>query len=126
MEIGKLHVILAHFPVALALSVALADVLLVVTREDFFRICGMYDLVLAVIAIIPTAYMGDQVPDSEQSQLCPGCLSIAHIYRDLVVTSLVRNRPFRRNADALEELFVENILVVPNVRDITGLCFRAA
>jgi uncharacterized membrane protein len=35
MEIGKLHVILVHFPIALALSAVLADILLAVTRKDY-------------------------------------------------------------------------------------------
>jgi uncharacterized membrane protein len=89
MEIGKLHVILVHFPIALALSAVLADILFVVTHKDSFRICGMYCLVLAAIAIIPTAYTGDQLLDSEQAKLTPDYLRIAHIHRDLAVTSLV-------------------------------------
>jgi uncharacterized membrane protein len=89
MEIGKLHVILVHFPIALALSAVLADFLLLVTRKDFFRICGMYCLVLAAIAIIPTAFTGDKLLDSEQSQLTPDYLSIAHTHRDLAITSLI-------------------------------------
>jgi uncharacterized membrane protein len=89
MEIGKLHVILVHFPIALALSAVLADFLLLVTRKDFFRICGMYCLVLAAIAIIPTAFTGDKLLDSEKSQLTPDYLSIAHTHRDLAITSLI-------------------------------------
>ena len=89
MDIGKLHVILVHFPIALALSAVLADFLLVVTRKDYFRICGMYCLILAAIAIIPTAFTGDQLLDSEQSQLSPDYLSIAHIHRNLAVISLI-------------------------------------
>lgn len=88
MEIGKLHVILVHFPIALALSAVLADILLAVTRKDYFRICGMYCLVLAAIAIIPTAYTGDQLLDSEASQLSPDNLKLAHIHRALALTSL--------------------------------------
>jgi uncharacterized membrane protein len=89
MEIGKLHVILVHFPIALALSAVLADFLFVVTHKDSFRICGMYCLVLAAIAIIPTAYTGDQLLDIEQAKLAPDYLRIAHIHRDLAITSLV-------------------------------------
>ena len=89
MEIGKLHVILVHFPIALALSAVLADFLLAVTHKDYFRICGMYCLVLAAIAIIPTAFTGDQLLDMEKSQLSPDYLSIAYTHRDLAVTSLV-------------------------------------
>ena len=49
----------------------------------------MYCLILAAIAIIPTAYTGDQLLDIEQAQLKPDYLKIAHIHRDLAVTSLV-------------------------------------
>ena len=89
MEIGKLHVLLVHFPIALALSAALADFLFVVTRKDYFRICGLYCLVLAAIAIIPTAFTGDQLLDMEQSKLTPEYLSIAHTHRNLAVISVV-------------------------------------
>ena len=89
MEIGKLHVLLVHFPIALALSAVLADFLFVVTRKDYFRICGLYCLVLAAIAIIPTAFTGDQLLDMEQSKLTPEYLSIAHTHRNLAVISVV-------------------------------------
>ena len=87
MEIGKLHVLLVHFPIALALSAVLADFLLAITRKDYFRICGHYCLILAAIAIIPTAFTGDQLLDMEQSQLTPDYLSIAHTHRDLANNS---------------------------------------
>ena len=89
MEIGKLHVLFVHFPIALALSAVLADFLLLVTRKDFFRICGMYCLVLAAIAIIPTAFTGDNLLDMKRPQLKPDYLHIANIHADLAVTSLV-------------------------------------
>lgn len=89
MEIGKLHVILVHFPIALALSAVLADFLFLITRKDFFRICGMYCLFLAAIAIIPTAFTGDQLLDSEQSGFSQDMLKIAHTHKALAITSLI-------------------------------------
>ena len=89
MEIGKLHVLFVHFPIALALSTVLADFLFVVTRKDFFRICGIYCLVLAAIAIIPTAFTGDNLLDMKRPQLKPDYLYIANIHANLAVTSLV-------------------------------------
>jgi hypothetical protein len=49
----------------------------------------MYCLILAAIAVIPTAYTGDLLLDSEQSRLSPDYLKIAHTHRDLAVISLV-------------------------------------
>ena len=89
MEIGKLHVILVHFPIALALSAVLADVLYGITRNEFFRISGMYCLILAAIAIIPTVYTGWEMLEMEESKLSPVYLSIAHTHRNLAITSLV-------------------------------------
>lgn len=88
MEIGKLHVILVHFPIALALSAVLADILWAATKKDFFRSAGMYCLILAAIAIIPTAYTGGALLDMEQSTLKPPYVEIAHIHRALAITSL--------------------------------------
>ncbi len=88
MDIGKLHVLLVHFPIALALSTVLADFLWAITRKDYFRICGMYCLVLAAIAVIPTAITGDQMLDTVESGLTPDNLKIADTHEDLALTSL--------------------------------------
>jgi uncharacterized membrane protein len=89
MEIGKLHVILVHFPIALALSAVLADVLWAATRKDFFRISGMYCLTLAAIAVIPTVYTGWELLEIEQRTMVTDYLTIAHIHRACAITSLV-------------------------------------
>ncbi len=59
MELGKLHVLLVHFPIALALAAALADVILIFRRKDFFRHAGFYCLILAAVAAIPTVVTGE-------------------------------------------------------------------
>jgi hypothetical protein len=58
MEIGRLHVLLVHFPIALGLSAALADVLWAATRKGILGLCGLYCLVLAAISAVPTAVTG--------------------------------------------------------------------
>jgi uncharacterized membrane protein len=88
MDIGKLHVVIVHFPIALALSALLADIIWIVTRKESFRIAGMYCLVLAAIAVIPTAFTGDELLDSMQAGLSGDYLSMAHTHRTLAVTSL--------------------------------------
>ena len=87
MEIGKLHVILVHFPIALALSAVLADFLYAITRKEFFRISGMYCLILAAIAIIPTVYTGWEMLELERPKLSPVYLGIARTHRILAITS---------------------------------------
>jgi uncharacterized membrane protein len=89
MEIGKLHVILVHFPIALALSAVLADVLWAATHRDFFKISGMYCLTLAAIAVIPTVYTGWELLETQQQTMVANYLKIAHIHRACAITSLV-------------------------------------
>ena len=58
MDIGKLHVVLVHFPIALALCAVLADLLWLITRKESFKTAGLYCLVLAAISAIPTVVTG--------------------------------------------------------------------
>ena len=58
MDVGKLHVVLVHFPIALALCAALADLLWLITRKDNFKSAGLYCLTLAAISAIPTVVAG--------------------------------------------------------------------
>ena len=58
MNIGELHVVIVHFPIALAICAALADLLWLVTRKDSFKNAGMYCLVLAAISAIPVVITG--------------------------------------------------------------------
>ena len=58
MNLGDLHVVIVHFPIALAVSAVLADLLWLVTRKDIFRNAGMYCLVLAGISAVPVVVTG--------------------------------------------------------------------
>ncbi len=58
MSIGKLHVVIVHFPIALAFCAVLADLLWIVTRKDRFRDAGIYCLVLAAISALPVVVTG--------------------------------------------------------------------
>ena len=118
MEIGKLHVLFVHFPIALALSTVLADFLFVVTRKDYFRICGIYCLILAAIAVIPTAITGDNLLDMKRPQLKPDYLHIADIHANLAITSLVLIisaaviRGFQKNRLKKGWLVIYSVLIV--------------
>ena len=59
MDFGKLHVLLVHFPIALGLAAALADLLWAIRKKDFFRQAGFYCLIMAAVAAIPTVITGD-------------------------------------------------------------------
>jgi len=58
MNIGELHVTIVHFPIALAICAALADLLWLATRKDSFKNAGMYCLMLAAISAIPVVITG--------------------------------------------------------------------
>ena len=50
MDIGRFHVLLVHFPIALGLAAAVADLLWVITRRMLFRQAAVYCLAGALIA----------------------------------------------------------------------------
>ncbi len=58
MNIGKLHVVIVHFPIALAVCAVLADLLWLATRKDSFKNAGMYCLALAGIWALPVVITG--------------------------------------------------------------------
>ena len=58
MNIGKLHVVIVHFPIALAVCAVLADLLWLATRKDSFKNAGMYCLGLAAISAFPVVITG--------------------------------------------------------------------
>ena len=126
MEIGKLHVLLVHFPVALSLSAVLADFLFAITRRKFFRISGMYCLFLAAIAIIPTAFTGEQLLNIEKSTLTPDYLKIAHIHRNLAVTSLILVLSAAVIRTAYKNHLIKTGLVIYSVLIILILAFISA
>jgi uncharacterized membrane protein len=86
MDIGKLHVLLVHFPIALTLAAALGDILWALRRKDFYRQAGFYCLLLAALAAIPTVITGDQHLDRQQYA---GIMQqIADTHNDLGITTL--------------------------------------
>ena len=58
MDIGKLHVVMVHFPIALAVCAGLADLLWLITRKENFKNAGLYCLVLAAISAVPAVVTG--------------------------------------------------------------------
>ncbi len=66
MNIGKLHVVLVHFPTALAIAACLADLLWVAMRKDVFRHAVFYCLVLAALSAGPAVITGLAAARSQQ------------------------------------------------------------
>lgn len=58
MNIGRLHLVLLHFPIALILAAAVADVLWLIWRRPLFREGGFWCAILAGLAGIPTVALG--------------------------------------------------------------------
>ncbi len=58
MDLGKTHVMLVHFPIALAVAAIGADILWLATRRAFFRHAGFYCLIIALISAPVTLYTG--------------------------------------------------------------------
>lgn len=116
MELGKLHVVLVHFPIALALSAALADLLWAATRREFFRHAGFYCLILAAISVIPVAITGDQLLDS--MSLPPALAPLGETHQVLGIASLVlillatAVRALRRNQPTGYWLIAYAVLIV--------------
>ena len=60
MNLGKLHVVIVHFPIALAVAAVAADLLWLATRRMVFRSAGAFCLAAAVIvtpAVIATGWL---------------------------------------------------------------------
>ena len=66
MNIGKLHVVLVHFPIALAIVAGMADLLWVTMRKDALRHTGFYCLVLAALSAVPAVITGVAEARSQQ------------------------------------------------------------
>lgn len=86
MNLGKLHVLLVHFPVALTLAAALGDVGWAVCRRDFYRQAAFYCLILAAVAAVPTVITGELHLEGRQYQ--GQMQSIAETHEDLGIASL--------------------------------------
>ncbi len=65
MDFGKLHVMLVHCPIALGLAAVLADAIWLISKKDFFRQAGLWCLLLAALAAIPTVIAGDSHLDTK-------------------------------------------------------------
>lgn len=65
MALHKFHVLLVHFPIALAMAAVLGDILWATLRKDFFRGAAFYCLLLAALAAIPTVITGDMHLDAK-------------------------------------------------------------
>jgi uncharacterized membrane protein len=87
MSIGKLHVVIVHFPIALAFCAVLADLLWIVTRKDRFRDAGIYCLVLAAISGLPVVVTGLAV--ARGPELVGDYVSIVTIHKYLGIASFI-------------------------------------
>jgi uncharacterized membrane protein len=58
MEIGKLHLLVLHFPLALIIVAALADGLFLWRRTAIFKEAGYFCILLGATAAIPTMVTG--------------------------------------------------------------------
>jgi uncharacterized membrane protein len=88
MALGKFHVILVHFPIALALAAVLGDVLWIIWRKDFFRSAAFYCLLLAAVAAIPTVITGDMHLDDKQYAPDSEYYPIAEKHEDFAIASM--------------------------------------
>jgi uncharacterized membrane protein len=71
MDFGTLHFQILHFPIALILAAALAELLALITRRDFFADAGKYCILGAALMAIPTVLAGDALAD-EMAARTPG------------------------------------------------------
>ncbi|MHC4479478.1 MAG: DUF2231 domain-containing protein [Planctomycetota bacterium] len=66
MNIGKLHVLIVHFPIALACAAVLAELLRLAFREDWLSHCGLYCLTLAAVSALPVVITGLVAAQSQE------------------------------------------------------------
>ncbi len=87
MNIGKFHVIVVHFPIALVFSAVLADLLWLATRKETFARAGRYCLVLAAISALPVVITG--LAAAHTQQFVGDYLYIVAAHRYLGIASFV-------------------------------------
>lgn len=58
MDFGRLHLLLVHFPIALAIAAVLAEILHLIFNREFFRNAGTFCILFAAGSVIPTALTG--------------------------------------------------------------------
>ena len=85
INIGKFHVLIVHFPIALGFCAVLADLLWLATRKDRFRDAGIYCLILAAISALPVVITGLAVARSQE--FVGDYLSIVTTHKYLGITS---------------------------------------
>ena len=64
MQLGKLHLLLLHLPIALIVATAAADLLWAITRRKFFDHAGLYCLLGALVTAPLTVLTGSMLLDS--------------------------------------------------------------
>jgi uncharacterized membrane protein len=87
MAWGKLHLLVLHFPIALILATLLADGLFLATKRGFFKTAGLYCLILAALAAIPTVIFGDILLDAEE--FTGAAAALAETHESLGIATLV-------------------------------------
>lgn len=65
MEIGRLHVVMIHLPIGLAMAAVLAEGLWGLTKRAFFAKAGLYCLILAAATAIPAVVTGHEHLENE-------------------------------------------------------------
>jgi uncharacterized membrane protein len=122
MAIGKLHLLLLHFPIALIITAALADILWLWRKKDFYRNAGFYCILLGAAAAIPTAItgmllMGTMNLTGEFAELGEvhetfGILAAVAAVAAGALRALVRNRPSGLWAYAYAALIAGAVVLV--------------
>ena len=105
MQLGKLHLVLVHLPIALIVAAAAADLVWAITRRKFFEHAGLYCLLGALVTAPLTALAGDMLLDSmfngnepllAQQHETAGYVALAVIVAAAVVTVLWGIRRWKR------------------------------
>ncbi len=87
MALGKLHLLVLHFPVALVLTVALADVIWLRWRKPIFQLAGYFCLLLGTLACIPTMATGLMLIDT--LKFTPEEASLAETHETLGIMTVM-------------------------------------
>ena len=86
MAIGKLHVLVLHFPLALIIAAALADALWLRWRKPLFLQAGYFCIVLGALAAIPTMITGSMLIDT--LKLTPDEANLGEIHETLGILTM--------------------------------------
>lgn len=87
MDIGKLHVVVVHFPIALALCAVLANVLWLAIPKDIFKRSAIYCLVLAVVSSLAAVITG--FVTARGQELTGDYVNIFAIHKYLAIASFI-------------------------------------